>query len=204
MYIIGITGGTASGKTTFVKQLIAQYGTSYITIISQDDYYKPLFNLSFEEKITFNFDHPSTIDFELLQQHLVALKKGNSIEKPNYSFETHKRLPKSISVFPKPILILEGILVLSTPVIKALCDYTIFVDAPEQIRQERRLKRDIAERGRTAESVLYQFKTNIHPMHRQFIEPLKNEVDKIIDGTKSFKEPLKAIACLIEKQVSLP
>ncbi len=204
MYIIGITGGTASGKTTFVEQLIAQCDADWVNIISQDDYYKPLSHLTLEEREKTNFDHPDALDFELLEQHLLSLKKGETIEKPTYSFETHNRLVQKIDILPKPILILEGILVLSILEIKSLCDYTIFVDAPEIVRQERRLQRDMAERGRTRESVLYQFETNIHPMHRQFIDPIKTTVNKIIDGTQSFDTPLKEVVNLIEKQVSLP
>lgn len=204
MYIIGITGGTASGKTTFVKQLKDSFNSECLNIISQDDYYKPLYGLTFDEKDKFNFDHPDALDFNLLEKHLLALKKGELIGKPTYDFNTHDRLFENISIVPKPILILEGILILSVPKVKILCDYTIFIDAPEDIRQKRRLKRDLTERGRTAESVLNQFEKNIHPMHRQFIEPLKKGADFIIDGTKDFTEPLNAIASLIQKQVSLP
>ncbi|WP_010178768.1 uridine kinase [Aquimarina agarilytica] len=201
MYIIGITGGTASGKTTFVTKLLAQCDPHRITMISQDDYYKPLTGLSLQEKNNINFDHPNSIDFDLLEKHILSLKKGELINKPNYSFETHDRLEKVTTISPKPILILEGILVLSVPKIKALCNYTIFVDASEKTRQERRLKRDIAERGRDKETILEQFKTNIHPMHRKFIEPLKNEVNLVIDGTKNFNEPINSLVNLIETKI---
>ncbi len=204
MYIIGITGGTASGKTTFVQQLIEECETDWINIISQDDYYKPLKGLSYQEKDKINFDHPDTIDFDLLEQHLLTLKDGKSIQKPSYSFKTHDRLIETTSILPKPVLILEGILVLSIAKTKTLCDHTIFLDAPEYIRQERRLQRDVNERKRTPESVLFQFETNIHPMHRQFIEPLKHKVHQVIDGTKSFHSPLNDVVKLIKKQVSLP
>ncbi len=201
MYIIGITGGTASGKTTFVKELLGQCNANWVNIISQDDYYKPLDGLSLLEKNKINFDHPKALDFDLLEKHILSLKKGEVIKKPIYSFETHDRLKKTVSIKPKPILILEGILALSVSKIKTLCDYTIFVNASEEIRQERRLKRDMEERGRTKESILEQFDTNIHPMHRKFIEPLKNEVNLIVDGTKKFKEPIQTIVSLIEKKI---
>ncbi len=203
MYIIGITGGTASGKTTFVKDLLDQCDTNTVNIISQDDYYKPLVGLTLQEKNDINFDHPDSLDFDLLEEHILSLKKGKAINKPTYSFETHDRLEKTIPIDPKPILILEGILVLSVSTIKALCDYTIFVNASEKIRQERRLKRDIAERGRDKETILEQFKTNIHPMHRKFIEPLKNEVNLVINGTKDFKKPIQTILNLININTNL-
>lgn len=203
MYVIGITGGTASGKTTFVNRLLENCDITKVNIISQDDYYKPLTGLSFKEKDKINFDHPDSLDFDLLEQHLLDLKKGEAVEKPTYSFETHDRLPNAVTISQKPILIIEGILILSVSKIQQLCDYTIFVDASETIRQERRLLRDMTERGRTKESVLYQFETNIHPMHRQFIEPVKDKVDMIIDGTKSFDIAIQDVVKLIEKQVSL-
>ncbi|WP_010523059.1 uridine kinase [Aquimarina agarivorans] len=200
MYIIGITGGTASGKTSFVNQLKQHVNGSQINFLSQDDYYKPLTGLSYKDKDQINFDHPDSLDFDLLEKHIHTLKIGQPIEKPTYSFQTHDRLVKTTTTAPRPILIIEGILVLSMQNIKQLCNYTIFVAAPEDVRQQRRLKRDVAERGRTAESVLYQFETNIHPMHRQYIEPLKNKVDYIIDGTKSFETPITHVLKLIENQ----
>ncbi len=204
MYIIGITGGTASGKTTFVSKLKEKIDPNYINIISQDDYYKPLAHLSASEKATVNFDHPNAIDFELLARHIIALKNNTPILKPMYDFEIHDRLEAKKIVTPKPILVIEGILILTSEKIKALCDYAIFVDAPKKIRQKRRIDRDISERGRTLESVLYQFENHIHPMHDQFIEPVKTSVHRIIDGTISFDKPLEELVNLIENQVSLP
>jgi len=197
MHIIGITGGTASGKSTFVALLKQKCKGLSITFISQDDYYKDNTLLTPEELNTINFDHPDSLDFDLLAEHINLLNTGKSIDKPTYSFEQHKRTSKTETITPQNILIIEGILVLSVDKIRQLCDTTIFIDAPETIRIERRLTRDIAERGRTRESVLYQFETNIGPMHKQFIEPIKNNVDFIFDGTQSFSNPVNLIYNLI-------
>lgn len=204
MYIIGITGGTASGKTTFVSKLKEKIDPNYVNTISQDDYYKPLAHLSNSEKTTVNFDHPNAIDFELLARHIIDLKNNKTISKPVYDFEIHDRLEAKELVIPKTILIIEGILILVSEKIKALCDYSIFVDAPKKIRQKRRIDRDISERGRTLKSVLYQFENHIHPMHDQFIEPVKTSAHRIIDGTISFDKPIEELVNLIENQVSLP
>lgn len=193
MLIIGITGGTASGKSTFVKLLKKQSEDFSINFIAQDDYYKDTASLTFEEISKLNFDHPDALDFRLLHQHIVDLKDGISIEKPNYSFITHRRLEKTTLILPKPILVLEGILILSDSKIKALCNKTIFIDAPNVVRLNRRIHRDVSERGRTEDDVRFQFAKNINPMHLQFIEHTKNDVDYVFDGTRSFDEAINTI-----------
>ena len=197
MYTIGITGGTASGKSTFVELLKQKCEGLSINFISQDDYYKDITGIPIEERSTINFDHPNALDFDLLSNHIKLLQEKKAIEKPLYSFEKHNRLPQTETIFPKEILVIEGILVLSTPQVKKHCNTTIFIDAPKAVRMERRIKRDIAERGRTRENVLLQFNTTISPMHTQFIEPVKDTVDYIVDGTKSFSSPLQKIYTLI-------
>jgi len=203
MYVVGITGGTASGKSTFLELLKKECQEKQINFISQDDYYKDTSNLCKEQRASINFDHPSSLDFELLHQHLVSLTKGTSIHKPKYSFASHNRLSQTEIIYPLPLLVLEGILILSDPKIKALCSTTIFIDAPEDIRLDRRIKRDTIERGRTEESVRLQFKKFISPMHQQFIEPLKKEVNYVFDGAKNFKTPIKLISQLIQQLNSI-
>lgn len=202
MYIIGITGGTASGKTTFVNLLKNEFSMDQITIISQDDYYKPLSHLSIKEREQTNFDHPNSIDFKLLHEHIVALKAGESVQIPNYCFTTHDRLPDTSTITPKKVLIIEGILILSQAEIKNSCDYTLFIDAPHEVRVQRRLKRDVSERGRTPESVMEQFNTNIAPMHEAYVTPVKATVNLIIDGTQGMESNVDKISALINKQLS--
>ena len=202
MYIIGITGGTASGKTTFVNLLKQQFSEIDVAIISQDDYYKPLTHLSIQEREKINFDHPDSIDFKLLHEHVIALKAGKAIQIPNYCFATHDRLAQKTELTPKKVLIIEGILILSQPEIKKACDYTLFIDAPHDIRVQRRIKRDVNERGRTPESVIEQFNVNIAPMHKVFVEPAKTSVDLVIDGTQKMDSTIHKISSLINKQLS--
>jgi len=202
MYIIGITGGTASGKTTFVNHLKNRFSSNQINIISQDDYYKPLSHLSLSDREKTNFDHPDSLDFKLFYEHLICLKENESIEIPNYCFTTHDRLAQTTLITPKKVLIIEGILILSQAEIKKVCDYTIFFDAPHDIRVQRRLERDINERGRTSESVIAQFKNNITPMHNTFVAPVKFNVDLIIDGTQDLQTNVEKISELINKHLS--
>lgn len=202
MYIIGITGGTASGKTTFVDLIKRQFSEQDVGIISQDDYYKPLSHLTVQEREQINFDHPDSIDFKLFHEHIIALKTRKSIMVPNYCFATHDRLAQTTNITPKKVLIIEGILILSQAEIKNACNYTIFIDAPHEIRIQRRLKRDVNERGRTPESVIEQFNTNIAPMHKTFVEPVKTGVNLVIDGTQKMDSNVRKISDLITKQLS--
>lgn len=201
MYIIGITGGTASGKTTFVNHLKTRFSNKEIVVISQDDYYKPLTHLNIKQRELTNFDHPKAIDFELLYNHINTLKEGNSIEVPSYCFTTHDRLSEIKKVSPKKVLIIEGILILSQKKIINNCDYTVFIDAPHEIRFNRRLKRDLKERGRTIKSVSKQFNDYINPMHNTYVLPVKTNVDLIIDGTKKLALNVDQISELITKHL---
>lgn len=200
MFVIGITGGTASGKSTFVSLLKQKCHHLDVNFISQDDYYKDTTNLSLEEIRDINFDHPDALDFKLLYQHIILLAKGKIIHKPTYSFTSHNRLPETELINPTPVLVLEGILILNSVSIKNLCDTTIFIDAPEEIRMARRIERDVSERGRTEESVRLQFQKNISPMHHKYIEPMKKKVDYVFDGTQNFKNPIDTIIRLIQEQ----
>lgn len=201
MYCIGIAGGTASGKTTFVKLLKQSLAGKNVNFITIDDYYKSLNHLSIEERNEVNFDHPNAIDFDLLEEHIKQLLNGEAFEKPEYCFKTHNRLTSSNTVNPTKVTIIEGILGLSVPEIRNLCDYKIFIDTPEEIRLERRLIRDINERGRTKENVISQLNKTTIPMHKQFVEPSKQYADFIVDGTKNLTEAVQKICDLINEQL---
>jgi uridine kinase len=180
MLIIGIAGGTGSGKTTVVQQIIEQLPEGEVCIISQDSYYKDLSHLTYNEREAINFDHPQAIDFELLTHHLKELKEGKSFEQPVYSFVEHNRTTETITTFPKKVVIVEGILILTNPEIRELFDLKIYVHADSDERLIRRLKRDIMERGRDLEEVLTRYQTTLKPMHQEFIEPTKEYADIII------------------------
>ncbi|TRO66861.1 uridine kinase [Christiangramia sabulilitoris] len=180
MLIIGIAGGTGSGKTTVVNQITEELRNEEVDVISQDSYYQDTSHLSFEDRKKINFDHPKSIDFELLAEHLKELKSGNPIQQPVYSFKEHNRTGETIEIYPRKVVIVEGILILTHPEIRELFDIKIYVHADSDERLIRRLKRDIAERGRDLEEVLWRYQTTLKPMHQQFIEPTKEFADIII------------------------
>lgn len=184
MLIIGIAGGTGSGKTTVVQQILNQLPEGEVGIISQDSYYKATDNLNYEQRTKINFDHPRAIDFELLVKHLSELKKGNVIDQPVYSFVTHNRTKDIIKTHPSKVLIIEGILIFNNQELRDLCDIKIFVHADADERLIRRLKRDINERGRDLNEVLNRYQDTLKPMHNQFIEPTKNFADIIIPNDR--------------------
>ncbi len=178
--LIGITGGTGSGKSTVAQEIFNSLPEKNIVIIEQDSYYKDQSHLTFEERIKTNYDHPLAFDNDLLIKHLNDLLEGKAIEKPIYDFETHNRKKETVRVEPKDIIILEGILILDDERIRNLLDIKIFVDTDADIRIIRRITRDIKERGRTLESVIEQYLTTVRPAHMQFIEPSKKYADIII------------------------
>ena len=184
MLIIGIGGGTGCGKTTVVNQILHEMPEGEVGIISQDSYYKDTTHLSFDERVKINFDHPRSIDFELLTKHLKALKQGKNIHQPVYSFIKHNRTGDTILTHPRKVMIVEGILILTNPELRDMFDIKIFVHADSDERLIRRLKRDITERGRDIEEVLTRYQTTLKPMHDQFIEPMKEYADIIIPNNK--------------------
>ena len=184
MLIIGIAGGTGCGKTTVVNTILNELKEGEVGVLSQDSYYKDTSHLSYDERVKINFDHPRSIDFELLETHLKELKKGNSIDQPVYSFVKHNRTGDTISTKPRKVMIVEGILILSHPEIRELFDIKIFVHADSDERLIRRLKRDISERGRDLDEVLGRYQNTLKPMHQQFIEPMKEYADIIIPNNK--------------------
>jgi len=201
MLIIGIAGGTGSGKTTVVHQIMNELPATEVGVISQDSYYKETNNLSYEERTKINFDHPRAIDFELLISHLKELKAGNVIDQPIYSFVTHNRTDDTISTHPRKVMIVEGILIFTNPEIRDLFDIKIFVHADSDERLIRRLKRDIAERGRDMDEVLNRYQTTLKPMHDQFIEPTKAFADIIIPNDKYNTVAIDVVRAVINQRI---
>jgi uridine kinase len=177
---IGISGGTGSGKTTITNRLIEALSEDRILILQQDHYYKDLPHLPLEERAKQNFDHPESLDTPLLVSHVHSLREGNAIERPVYDFTQHRRVPATVHLEPRPALIVEGILIFENPALRNLLDIKIFVDTDADLRFIRRMRRDVRERGRTAESVVEQYMKTVRPMHMEFIEPSKRYADVII------------------------
>ena len=178
--IIGICGGTGSGKTTVANRILESVRASEVVFIQQDSYYRNLKDLPLDYRQVANFDHPAALDNDLLVNHVRKLKAGEPIDLPIYDFKTHQRLNETRAVDPKPIVIVEGILIFAEPKLLELMDIKVFVDTPDDIRFIRRLRRDIAERARTVDSVIDQYIATVRPMHMQFVEPSRRYADVII------------------------
>ncbi|SMC21513.1 uridine kinase [Clostridium acidisoli DSM 12555] len=178
--LIGITGGTGSGKTTIANEIFRKFDKSCITMIEQDSYYKDQSNLSYDERTKTNYDHPDAFDTELLVNHLKQLISGKSVEKPIYDFSIHNRKKETVTLEPREIIIVEGIMILDSKEIRDLLDIKVYVDTDADVRIIRRLIRDLNERGRTVDSVIDQYLNVVRPMHMQFIEPTKRYADIII------------------------
>ena len=178
--LIGITGGTGSGKSTIAREIYKQFDNTCIAMIEQDSYYKDQSDLSLEDRVKTNYDHPDAFDSKLLIKHFNLLLKGKIIQKPIYDFKIFNRTKETISVKPTEIIIFEGILILDNKILRDMLDIKIYVDTDADVRFIRRLTRDIKERGRTTESVINQYLTVVKPMHEQFIEPTKRYADIII------------------------
>lgn len=201
MLIIGIAGGTGSGKTTVVQQIMNELPSEEVGIISQDSYYRQTTGLTYEDRAKINFDHPNSIDFELLTEHLAALKSGQTIEQPVYSFITHNRTSDTIITHPRKVMIVEGILILADARLRDMFDIKIFVYADADERLIRRLKRDIAERGRDMEEVLNRYQNTLKPMHEQFIEPTKAHADIIIPHDRYNTVAIDVVRAVIHQRI---
>ncbi len=202
MLIIGITGGTGSGKTTVVQQILEELSENEITVISQDSYYLDTSHLPYDERTKINFDHPKSIDFDLLIAHLSELKKGHTIEQPVYSFVEHNRIDKTITTTPKKVIIVEGILIFNNPALRDLFDIKIYVHADSDERLIRRVKRDIAERGRNLNEVLERYQNTLKPMHQQFIETTKEYADIIIPNNKYNTVGINVVKTIINERLA--
>lgn len=203
MLVIGIAGGTGSGKTTVVNQIINELPSNQVVVISQDSYYKDTSHLSFEERVKINFDHPKAIDFELLASHINDLKNGKTINQPVYSFIEHNRTNETITTNPRDVMIVEGILILTQPEIRDLFDIKIYVHADSDERMIRRLKRDITERGRDLNEVLNRYQSTLKPMHQQFIEPTKEYADIIIPTNKYNTVAVDIVRSIINQKINV-
>lgn len=180
--IISIAGGSGSGKSFFVDKIKEEIDDSEILFISQDNYYKDLSDIPFDERIKTNFDHPDAIDFDLIIHHLQELKSGNKINMPVYDYVTHTRKKEMQIVESRPVIVLEGILILCRDEILELSDLKIFIDTPDDLRIIRRIRRDIKERGRSVDSVIDQYLNTVRPMYLKFVEPSKKYADQILSG----------------------
>lgn len=184
--IIGIAGGTGSGKTTVAKEVLKHFPGASVVTIHHDSYYRDRSHLPFEERVTINYDHPDAFENQLMLQQLMALKSGETIQKPLYDYETHTRKQETLTIRPARIVLLEGILVLALREIRDILDIKLYVDTDADERFIRRLRRDMVRRGRTAEQVIEQYLDTVRPMHLQFVEPSKRYADVIIpEGGKN-------------------
>ena len=182
--IIGIGGGTGSGKTTLAKKLLASIGADHVVSLQQDSYYRNLADMPLDQRSKANFDHPDAYDNALLFEHLKSLRAGESVRRPIYDYVTHSRKPESICVAPLPVILVEGILVFFEDRMRQLMDMKIFVDCDADIRFTRRLMRDIQERGRSVESVIDQYVSTVRPMHLEFVAPSRRYADVILSGER--------------------
>lgn len=198
MYIIGIAGGTASGKTTVVKEIINSLPAGEVVVIPQDSYYKDSSHVPVEKRQFINFDHPDAFDWELMVEQLSMLRKGESIDQPTYSYITCTRQPETVHIEPRKIIIIEGIMALVSPELRELMDLKIFVDAEADDRLIRLIRRDIVERGRTPEMVLSRYERIVKAMHDEFIEPTKKYADIIIPQGGSNEKAIKALQMAIQ------
>lgn len=201
MLIIGIAGGTGCGKTTVVNQIINELPDDEVCVISQDSYYNDLSHLSLEERRKTNFDHPLSIDFKLLKQHLEELKKGNTIQQPVYSFLECNRTDETVSTEPRKVVIVEGILIMTDPEIRKMMDIKIFVHADSDERLIRRIKRDVNERGWDLDETLEKYQSTIKPMHAEFIEPSKEYADIIIPNNKHNTVAIDIVRTIINEKL---
>jgi uridine kinase len=178
--VIGIAGGTGSGKTTVATVILNRVGAGNIAFLPHDAYYKDLADLPRSQRDLINFDHPDSLETDLMVEHLKLLRQGKAVEIPIYDFTTHSRTDRTSKIEPQPVILVEGILVFADPELRDLFDIKIFVDTPPDIRFIRRLERDMVERGRTVESVIQQYQMTVRPMHLEFVEPSKRLADVII------------------------
>ncbi len=193
--VIGIAGGSGSGKTTLMKNLIARFGDD-VTVLSHDNYYRPYDELTIEERHKVNYDHPDAFDTEMMFEHLKQLKAGQAIECPIYDYTTYSRLQETTRIEPRKVILVEGILIFENKPLCSQMDIKIFVDTDADVRLIRRVRRDVAKRGRSLESVLNQYLATVKPMHEQFVEPSKKNADLVVlEGGKN----LVALEMIIDR-----
>jgi len=201
MFIVGIAGGTGSGKTTVVKEVVRRLPPNEVAVIPQDSYYRDNSHIPMDQRQEINFDHPSSIEFELLVEHIGRLKEGKAIRQPIYSYLTCTRSDEFIRVEPKNVIIIEGILILQNPDLRDLMDIKVFVDADNDDRLMRVISRDLQERGRSVNTVLERYEKTVKPMHLQFIEPTKRYADIIVPQGGQNKVAISILTSIIEKNL---
>ena len=201
MLVVGIAGGTGSGKTTVVKEVVKRLPKDEVAIVPQDSYYKDNSHIPMEERHDINFDHPSSIEFKLLIDHIAQLKRGMPIQQPIYSYLTCSRSDETIEVEPKNVIIIEGIMILQNSRLRDLMDIKVFVDADNDDRLMRVIQRDIEERGRSVNKVLNRYEDTVKPMHLQFIEPTKRYADIIIPQGGKNRVAIDILTSIIEKNL---
>ena len=202
MLIVGIAGGTRCGKNTVLKRIIECLPPGEVVVIPQDSYYKDSSHLPLEQRQEINFDHPASIEFELLVDHIAKLKEGKQIHQPIYSYLTCTRAKETISIIPKGVVIVEGILIFTNPELRNLMDIKVYVDADADDRLARVISRDIVERGRSVNKVLERYEKTVKPMHLQFIEPTKRYADIIVPQGGNNSVAINILTSIIEKNLS--
>lgn len=198
-FVLGVAGGTGSGKTTVVRAILDAVGEKRIAFLEQDSYYKDVDWAKQGDLLHHNFDHPAALDNDLLVSHIAALKAGHPVEVPVYDFVAHRRTKRTRRVKPHPVVLLEGILIFCEPALRELLDFKIYVDTDADIRLIRRLGRDMAERGRTVQDVLRQYLESVRPMHLEFVEPSKRWADIIIPEGGENKVALEMVVARVEQ-----
>ena len=198
MTIIGIAGGTGSGKTTVVRKIAEACPPHYVTVVPLDSYYNDTSHMTEEERHAINFDHPDAFDWKLLTEHIRQLKSGNAVEQPTYSYIKCNRLPETVHVEPKPVIIIEGIMTLLNKKLREMMDLKIFVDTDPDERLIRNIRRDVVERGRTVEMVIDRYLDVLKPMHEQFIEPTKKYADLIVPQGGDNKTGISILKAYVE------
>lgn len=202
-FIIGVAGGSGSGKTTVVNHIIERVGAENLVLIQHDSYYRDLLHLDFEERSKQNFDHPSSLESELMVRHIQALKQAYSVEMPIYDFKEHVRLDETKTILPRPVILVDGILIFFEKELRDLMHLKLFVDTDADVRLLRRLRRDILERKRTVENVLDQYERHVRLMHLEFVEPTKRYADIIIPHGGENQAALDMLNALISGKLSL-
>ena len=201
MLIIGIAGGTGSGKTTVVRKIVESLPAGEVVLLPQDSYYKDSSHIPAEKRQSINFDHPDAFDWPLLREHLAALRRNISIEQPTYDYITSSRLPQTLHIDPREVVIIEGIMALYDPALRSMMDLKVFVDADPDERLIRVIQRDMLERGRTAQAVMDRYVRVLKPMHEQFIEPCKRHADLIVPQGGSNQVAIDILTMYVRKHI---
>jgi len=200
--IVGVAGGSGSGKTTVVRRIVDSLGSDEVTVLDHDRYYRDRNDLRLEERAALNYDHPDALETDLMVRHVQELKSGRAVQVPKYDFARHARLPETELFSPRRAIIVEGILVFTSPELRQLMDVKVFVDTDSDTRFIRRLQRDVADRGRTMESVIEQYQGTVKPMHLEFVEPSKRYADVIIPEGGDNQVAVDMVMALIKSLIA--